>query len=88
VEKQYRNRLNAHFESLLKTLPENMRSPKGTSASGSKSDGSAEAADLGEKRLSKAEVLDMSRRYIHSLEQKRDRLEQEREELQQGMARL
>lgn len=89
VEKQYRNRLNAHFENLLNALPESVRSP---GASGADSDGieggGAASADLGERRLSKAEVLEMSRRYIQSLEKERDKLEREREELQGDMARL
>ncbi|KAK3944707.1 hypothetical protein QBC46DRAFT_158623 [Diplogelasinospora grovesii] len=85
VEKQYRNRLNAHFESLLNALPDTMRSPTmgaGGGGTGGSGGSAADMMDLGEeRRLSKAEVLDMSRRYIQSLERDRDRLEREREEL-------
>ena len=89
VEKQYRNRLNAQFESLLNALPDSVKSPAGTSGSGGESDGAPGASGhLGERRLSKAEVLDMSRRYIQSLESQRDRLEQEREGLQGDISRL
>ncbi|TPX11155.1 uncharacterized protein E0L32_000973 [Thyridium curvatum] len=75
VEKQYRNRLNAQFESLLNALPDNIRG----SGTGDESDGPN--VDLGDKRVSKAEVLDMARRHIRSLERDRDALEQERDEL-------
>ena len=88
VEKQYRNRLNAQFESLLNALPDSVKSPGGTSGSGGESDGAVGlGVDLGERRLSKAEVLDMSRRYIQSLESQRDKLEREREDLQGRVAR-
>ncbi|KAM7193296.1 allergen Fus c 3 [Naviculisporaceae sp. PSN 640] len=90
VEKQYRNRLNAHFENLLNALPDSIRSPGGSGgdSDGIEGGGGAASVDLGERRLSKAEVLDMSRRYIQSLEKERDKLEREREELQGDMARL
>ncbi|KAK3333293.1 hypothetical protein B0T19DRAFT_121996 [Cercophora scortea] len=104
VEKQYRNRLNAQFESLLNALPEDLRSPPGAGDGGDLDGGSGGGAgggggsidasaslqspDVGERRLSKAEVLDLSRRYIQSLEKERDMLEQEREELIKGMERL
>ncbi|KAK3322349.1 hypothetical protein B0H66DRAFT_199755 [Apodospora peruviana] len=90
VEKQYRNRLNAQFESLLNALPDTRRSSTSTGVGGDSDGGSgsagpgaaaAAAADLGEKRLSKAEVLDMSRRYIQTLESERDKLKQDQEEL-------
>ena len=103
VEKQYRNRLNQQFESLLNALPESMRSPTpgsmiisstGGGGIGSGEDGATQeqrntSIDLGaEKRLSKAEVLDMSRRYIQTLERERDKLELERKELIGDMDRL
>ncbi|KAK4179754.1 hypothetical protein QBC36DRAFT_179324 [Triangularia setosa] len=91
VEKQYRNRLNMQFELLMNTLPESMRSPT-TTASGADSDvgqgGQGARLDLGERRLSKAQVLDMSTRYIRSLEKEREKLEKEREELLLGMAKM
>ncbi|KAL2133952.1 hypothetical protein VTI74DRAFT_1308 [Chaetomium olivicolor] len=46
------------------------------------------AFDAGERRLSKAQVLDMSARYIRSLERERDMLEEEREELRESVRRL
>jgi hypothetical protein len=42
----------------------------------------------GERRLSKAQVLDMSARYIRSLEQERDRLVEEKEVLMEDVRRL
>ncbi|KAK0748593.1 hypothetical protein B0T21DRAFT_25373 [Apiosordaria backusii] len=94
VEKQYRNRLNAQFEILMNTLPESMRSPT-TTASGADSDagqgvqgGQVIGLDLGERRLSKAQVLDMSTRYIRSLEKEREKLEREREELLLNMSKM
>lgn len=44
--------------------------------------------DLGEKRLSKAQVLDMSARYIRSLERERDELEEQQVELLENMRRM
>lgn len=44
--------------------------------------------DVGERRLSKAQVLDMSARYIRSLEKERDELEEQREGLLENMRRL
>lgn len=41
-----------------------------------------------ERRLSKAEVLDMSRRYILSLEKERDTLEREKEQLMHSIDQL
>ncbi|GAB1320556.1 hypothetical protein MFIFM68171_10766 [Madurella fahalii] len=104
VEKQYRNRLNMQFEVLMNTLPEAMRSPPGAAPSlsgGGDSDGGAgagagsgagsgpqQALDLGERRLSKAQVLDMSARYIRLLERERDKLECEREGLLADMQKM
>ncbi|KAK4137361.1 hypothetical protein BT67DRAFT_447189 [Trichocladium antarcticum] len=45
-------------------------------------------ADLGEKRMSKAQVLDMSARYIRSLEREREELEEQREELLGNIQRM
>ncbi|KAI0804158.1 hypothetical protein GGR55DRAFT_335316 [Xylaria sp. FL0064] len=79
VEKQYRNRLNAHFESLLSALPERMQCGEGD-----------EGGDLdsGDRRVSKAEVLEMARRHIKALERECAVLEGERDELRDNMERL
>ncbi|KAI1369149.1 hypothetical protein F5Y08DRAFT_182938 [Xylaria arbuscula] len=79
VEKQYRNRLNAHFESLLSALPERMQSGEGE-------DGGD--IDAGDRRVSKAEVLEMARRHIKALERECALLEGERDELRDNMERL
>lgn len=85
VEKQYRNRLNQQFESLLAVLPMDGAS-LGPIAGGSKNKarvvdgrgGTAKGAVAGgegdDRRLSKAEVLDMARQRIVSLERENDRL--------------
>ncbi|KAK5664165.1 hypothetical protein OQA88_381 [Cercophora sp. LCS_1] len=86
VEKQYRNRLNAQFEGLLNALPESIRSPN-SAAAGGPSD-SDPNVDLGERRLSKGDVLEMSTRYIKTLERDCHRLEKEREELGRNVERL
>ncbi|KPM37620.1 hypothetical protein AK830_g8943 [Neonectria ditissima] len=83
VEKQYRNRLNAQFESLLNALPEQIR----TSGDGDESDGGA-PVDWGDRRVSKGEVLEMARKHIESLEQERDTLEREKNELQGSLRQL
>ncbi|KAI0486921.1 hypothetical protein F4859DRAFT_527099 [Xylaria cf. heliscus] len=79
VEKQYRNRLNAHFESLLSALPERMQSVDGEEGGD---------LDAGDRRVSKAEVLEMARRHIKSLERECAVLEGERDELRDNMERL
>ncbi|EFX02316.1 helix-loop-helix DNA-binding domain containing protein [Grosmannia clavigera kw1407] len=71
VEKQYRNRLNIQFERLLAILPANQTD----------SDGASRHGEFDDRRMSKAEVLDMARRRIHSLEQERKQLHAEREAL-------
>ncbi|KAL0931637.1 helix-loop-helix DNA-binding domain-containing protein [Colletotrichum truncatum] len=88
VEKQYRNRLNAQFEGLLNALPEQVRGPASTGADGGGDGGGGgggyesdpQPADQ-ERRVSKAEVLDMARRHIKSLERERDELQRERGDL-------
>ncbi|KAI1464758.1 uncharacterized protein F4812DRAFT_466994 [Daldinia caldariorum] len=82
VEKQYRNRLNAHFESLLNALPETMQAGEG------EGEGDGEALDVTDRRVSKAEVLDMARRHIQALERECAALEGERDELRNNMERL
>ncbi|KAI1847790.1 hypothetical protein JX266_006285 [Neoarthrinium moseri] len=75
VEKQYRNRLNAHFEALLNTLPEYMR-------------GGDIEDEEGDRKISKAEVLEMARRHITSLERDYAAIENERDELKDTVERL
>ena len=83
VEKQYRNRLNQQFESLLAVLPaDNEHGPGGGivgGIGGHQVKGGAGAGD--DRRLSKAEVLEMARQRIRSLEQESLTLQQERNEL-------
>lgn len=75
VEKQYRNRLNSQFESLLSAIPEQIRQ-------GGEAENSDGAADLAaDRRVSKGEVLEMARKHIQSLERERDILEKEKNEL-------
>ncbi|KAH6893559.1 hypothetical protein B0T10DRAFT_399878 [Thelonectria olida] len=78
VEKQYRNRLNSQFESLLGALPEEIRSGR--------DDGDSDVADWGDRRVSKGEVLEMARKHIESLERERDMLERENNELHGSLA--
>ncbi|KAK3996003.1 hypothetical protein QBC44DRAFT_5151 [Cladorrhinum sp. PSN332] len=86
VEKQYRNRLNLQFESLMSALPESMKNS--VASGGGTSEGLSEGLDIGERKLSKAQVLDMSTRYIKSLEKDRETLERENGELVRAMERL
>lgn len=81
VEKQYRNRLNAQFERLLAVLP--VEQCQRSSSSGSGGGGMVGAGD--EKRMSKAEVLDLATRRIRTLEVERDRLVRERREMVRRM---
>ncbi|KAI2612817.1 uncharacterized protein GGS25DRAFT_529363 [Hypoxylon fragiforme] len=90
VEKQYRNRLNAHFESLLDALPENMQAGEVCDENPNPNpNGDGEGLmDLSDRRVSKAEVLDMARRHIQALERECAALEGERDELRSNVARL
>ncbi|XXH04914.1 hypothetical protein Hte_011336 [Hypoxylon texense] len=88
VEKQYRNRLNAHFESLLDALPETMQAGEGEGEDDGGGRGGEAALDLTDRRVSKAEVLDMARRHIQALERECAALEGERDELRNNMTRL
>ena len=86
VEKQYRNRLNHQFESLLAILPANRNSHDGSGSRGdrpssSKASSVPGAGDADDRRLSKAEVLEMARQRIKTLEKERRTLQLEREEL-------
>ncbi|CAJ2506944.1 Uu.00g081300.m01.CDS01 [Anthostomella pinea] len=96
VEKQYRNRLNMHFESLLSALPESMQCGEegggvggelggGGGGGGGSVAGGGEGAD---RRVSKAEVLDMARRHIKALERECALLEGERDELRDNNEKL
>jgi hypothetical protein len=83
VEKQYRNRLNQQFESLLAVLPAE-RSRKSISEGKTRERGTGGAvsvADDDDRRLSKAEVLDLARQRILALEQECMKLRSERTEL-------
>ncbi|KAI5928700.1 hypothetical protein F4810DRAFT_717258 [Camillea tinctor] len=86
VEKQYRNRLNAHFENLLNALPESMQCGEGVDGAGGGVVG--ESLDSSDRRVSKAEVLDMARRHIKALERECAMLEGERDELRDNMEKL
>ncbi|KAK3307437.1 uncharacterized protein B0T15DRAFT_178488 [Chaetomium strumarium] len=75
VEKQYRNRLNAQFERLLAVLPvDECRTRAGTMDR-------VETSGVDEKRMSKAEVLELATRRIRTLEVERNQLLRERREL-------
>ncbi|KAK0637005.1 hypothetical protein B0T17DRAFT_613654 [Bombardia bombarda] len=88
VEKQYRNRLNAQFERLLAALPTEQRAGY-TVQHHIRGEGGHTmiGSDFvnGEKRISKAEVLDMATRRIKMLEKERQELQQERTELLQSV---
>ncbi|KAJ2897578.1 hypothetical protein MKZ38_004563 [Zalerion maritima] len=79
VEKQYRNRLNQQFESLLDALPDAAREAG--------EDGEDGEGD-GDRRVSKAEVLDIARRHIKQLEKEKGDLEKERNDLLDNMEKL
>lgn len=89
VEKQYRNRLNAQFVRLLAVLPADQRDgngPRRKSTGGGSSGSGDDAATvarspLEEKRLSKAEVLDLATKRIKTLEYETLRLQKENSEL-------
>ncbi|KAH8912659.1 hypothetical protein BR93DRAFT_91852 [Coniochaeta sp. PMI_546] len=85
VEKQYRNRLNQQFESLLAVLPaDGSRGFPGSGAAKAKprdAKGSVAGIESDDRRLSKAEVLDMARQRIVTLERECDRLQSERMDL-------
>lgn len=75
VEQQYRKRLNAHFEKLLTVLPP-------VEGAGGARDG------IGERRVSKAEVLDLAMQRIKALEKENRALDRERRGLRGRMHRL
>ncbi|KAK1836571.1 hypothetical protein QBC39DRAFT_326585 [Podospora conica] len=84
VEKQYRNRLNAQFERLLAVLP--------SEEHGTPGDGTQDAEEgletASDRRMSKAEVLEVATRRIKALEVERRRLYRERRELLQNIEAL
>ncbi|KAI0127827.1 hypothetical protein BJ170DRAFT_733439 [Xylariales sp. AK1849] len=98
TEKQYRRRLNTHFElkrktnlsvlfRLLEALPESMRGGSG----GDDDDEDIEAGGSGggsEKKISKAEVLEMATRHIKTLGRECAALEDERDELRENIEQL
>ncbi|KAF4446055.1 hypothetical protein F53441_10279 [Fusarium austroafricanum] len=89
VEKQYRNRLNAQFESLLNALPEQARHGDSGSGNGNgNEDNESDHANDPDKRVSKGEVLEMARKHIQALERERNQLELENLELQGNLRRL
>ncbi|EEU39167.1 uncharacterized protein NECHADRAFT_81884 [Fusarium vanettenii 77-13-4] len=88
VEKQYRNRLNAQFESLLSALPEQARSGGSGGGNGNGDENESDAANDADRRVSKGEVLEMARKHIEALEQERNQLERENLELQGSLRRL
>jgi len=81
VEKQYRNRLNGQFSTLLAALPPDL---VGAEIEGYGRD------DLGgcEKKVSKAEVLVLARRHIENLEQEKMGLQDKNNDLMRDMQRL
>lgn len=86
VEQQYRHRLNTHFERLLSSIP--MSEYHGENAlmddDGSASPGRRAAARAGiEKRISKAEVLEMGRSWIEKLTRECETLREEVQHLRQ-----
>ncbi|KJR86411.1 uncharacterized protein SPSK_02516 [Sporothrix schenckii 1099-18] len=86
MEKQYRNRLNARFEDLMNALPpESLRSPATVFRYSS---ATAVTANAAERQASKGEVLELARKHIQRLEQQRDDLKRERDELQDTSQRL
>ncbi|KAJ9133893.1 hypothetical protein NKR23_g10456 [Pleurostoma richardsiae] len=85
VEKQYRSRLNQHFERLLAALPASDNVYGDEDGEGG-ADG-AEGLDSN-KRLSKAEVLDIARRHICTLEGKSSELKVEKQLLLDEIGRM
>ncbi|KAL6921366.1 hypothetical protein FSST1_005392 [Fusarium sambucinum] len=87
VEKQYRNRLNAQFESLLHALPEQIRHGDNGGGDGKEGNESDQANDP-DRRVSKGEVLEMARKHIQALERERSQLELENLELHGNIRKL
>lgn len=79
VEQQYRKRLNAQFERLLAVLPQLEYDEDGMDEDGGGGEGGGRVGM--EKRISKAEVLDLARRRIKALEKERVALARDNKEL-------
>ncbi|EWY79980.1 hypothetical protein FOCG_17762 [Fusarium oxysporum f. sp. radicis-lycopersici 26381] len=84
VEKHYRNRLNAQFESLLNVLPAKTRHDGNGNGDDIESDGTNNP----DRRVSKGEVLEMARKRIQALEREGNELRRENLELQGSLRRL
>jgi hypothetical protein len=84
VEQQYRKRLNAQFERLLQVLPQQDYDEEGMDEDG----GGEGGRSAMEKRISKAEVLDLARRRIKTLEREKEKLEREKEQLLLNQSRV
>ena len=99
VEKEYRNRLNAQFEGLLRSVAESefrdvleagVVGGVGEGGGGGGEQGSGGGSiDIGalEKRLSKAEVLSMAQRHISFLERRNDALDREQQDLESWLCK-
>jgi hypothetical protein len=85
VEKQYRERLNKHFERLVAVLP---RPENDDGEGGNEVGGSGGSDDGRNRRMSKAEALELARRTIRVLEKERASLERQKEELEGNVERL
>ncbi|PNP60788.1 hypothetical protein FNYG_14480 [Fusarium nygamai] len=84
VEKHYRNRLNAQFESLLNALPTKARQSDNSNGDDNEWDGISNL----DRRVSKGEVLEMARKRIQALELESNELQRENFELQGSLRRL
>ncbi|KNB06300.1 hypothetical protein FOXG_07059 [Fusarium oxysporum f. sp. lycopersici 4287] len=84
VEKHYRNRLNAQFESLLNALLAKVRQGDNSNGDDNEWDGTS---DL-DRRVSKGEVLEMARKCIQGLERESNELLRENFELKGSLQRL
>jgi hypothetical protein len=81
VEKQYRNRLNGQFSTLLSSLPSDVVGAE-VRGVGKRDSGGAE------KKVSKAEVLILAKQHIETLEKSRRKLEEDKRALLVDVQRL
>ncbi|KAI7759427.1 hypothetical protein LZL87_013694 [Fusarium oxysporum] len=84
IEKHYRNRLNAQFESLLNALPAKVRQGDTSNGDDNEWDGTS---DL-DRRVSKGEVLEIACKHIQGLERESNELQRENFELKGSLQRL